>query len=346
MSELKLENFTLSYFGHADAIRRINHVFSDGVNCVFAPEGSGKTSLLKGIAGLNEFHDGTLELDGAPLTYGSSSQVSMVFDDLGLFEKRTVKYNLEYPLRLRKYPQEEIDTRIKEGMDLFGLPELVLSSKAFRVSEENRVKAALVRAFYRDSEVLLLDDPLRGLSPGVRRKLFLDLVLCLKKRKGIVIYATDDWQEIETLSAPTLVLSSGYALECGLPQEIALSPKCLSTAIAALPYYNVLRLGVCGEEVELLGEKVPTFLPEIVQKSFSGKELYLGFPPEAVGGDITTTLPALEFLRLPFSKEDTYTFFCKGIRLFSSKVVDYLSLDVTKITVYDGVTEVAVYPLS
>lgn len=336
-----MENFTLSYFGHPDALHSVDHVFTEGVNCLFAEEGSGKTSLLKGIAGINKYHAGSVLLDSSPLVYGANSQVNMVFDDLGLFEKRSIRYNLEYPLKLRKYPADRIDALVKEGMARFDLPDLVLDQKAFRVSPENRVKTALIRAFYRETPVLMLDDPLKSLSPTVRQKLFLKLALELKKRSGVIIYATDVWKEAEILSSPTLVLSYGYSLEEGLPKDIARSPKCLSTAKNALPFYNALPMTISNGRPVVSGVELPDFLPESVVKSFEGKALVLGFPPEGiVENGVDLNIEVKEILTVS-SETPTYLLY-SGDRSFYSHVdVKNIKIDLDACVVFDEVTEVA-----
>jgi len=339
MSELKINQLSLNYFGHADSLHSVTHVFKQGVNVVYAEEGSGKTSLLKAIAGLVSYHHGSISLDDKDLVYGALSDVSMVFDDLGLFEKRSALYNLQYPLKIRKVPKENWGNITDKWLDEFGISQIALDSKAFRLSPVLRAKLALCRAFMRDTPVLLLDDPLKNLSSYERRKLFLELSVLMQKRNGIVIYATDDWQEAVMLSAPTIILSYGYLVESGLPEVISKSPKCLSTARTVSPFYNVYKF---ENDLKLFGQDVD-FLSERIKSIYNGKDLYVGFPPEALSDNGVEFKCQFDFVsELATFYGVVYLYECNGERIYSTHKADRLFLDVNKITLFDGVTEFAV----
>ena len=343
MSELVLKNLTLSYFGHPDAIHGVDHVFTEGVNCVYAESGGGKTSLLKAIAGVSEYHDGSVSLDGEPLFYGKDGDVRMVFDDLGFAERRSAKYNLKYPFALRKIPEEIANAKAEEWAKKVGLPSLVYDVKAFRLSPLNRVKLALARALSRPFKVLLLDNPFSALAPNERRRAFLELQLMLASFSGVIVYATDDWEEAVLWNKPTLILSFGYAMECGFPSDIGAAPACLSTARAVCPYYNVFPVVFEKDVPTVLGAPISLPFPENVVRAYARgeDELYMGFPPFAVSTKGEREIESQPNYVMEFSSlyGKVFLYEVKGERLYSSQPVERIRLDESAVRFFDGATE-------
>ncbi|NCA68047.1 MAG: ABC transporter ATP-binding protein, partial [Clostridia bacterium] len=193
MAELALNNIFINYFGARDVIHSFTHTFTGGLNVIYGAEGSGKTTLLKAIAGLVHIKEGSIQLDGKEYSEVRIREkgIAMVFDDLALRNRRCVRYNLELPLRLRKFAPEIIRERVGAVSAEFGLSSGIMDVAVFRLSEEYKVRIALARAFMRESKILIFDNPFARLSPDIREELFLLLLGHIRKSETVVIYATD-----------------------------------------------------------------------------------------------------------------------------------------------------------
>ena len=334
--ELEIKDLSLNYFGHADSLHSITHTFEQGLNVVFGINGSGKTSLLKGLVGLNHYHSGEVLLDGEPFVFGKGSDISFVFDDLGFFERKTLKKNLAYPFKIRKKSKEEYLPVIEKWMKDFELPSELLDFKVFRLDNDFKVKASLIRGFYRNSKVIILDNPIASLNPYERKSVFLLLAKFLKQTDAIIIYATDSVEEVNLLNAPTLVLSYGYVSETGLAQELVENPKTLTTCELFIPFFNKFNVKLSENGFELFEKFFELDLKGTLAESFVEKEVVLGFRPECVIlGDINAVSP----LTLSLAEGNRYLLKVGGSDLYSDKLINKISLDIKKIMLFDPKSE-------
>ncbi len=338
--ELEIKDLSLNYFGHADSLHSINYKFKEGLNVIFGTEGSGKTSLLKGIAGINPYHSGKVLLDDEPLVTGKLCDISFVFDDLGFFEKKSLKYNLSYPFKIRKTPKEEYLKIIEKWLDDFCIPKELLDMKVFRLSPDFRVRTALLRGFYRKSKLIIMDNPLANLNQYDRAKTFLFLAKYLKQTDGIVIYATDSVEEVNLLNAPTMVLSYGYVSETGIPLEMIEKPMCLTTSELFIPYFNKFTVKLMSNGFYLFDRLFELDLKNTLAESFIGKDVVVGFKPDCV---ISGEIPAVSPLSLNTPKREIYLLKIGDSEIYSDKPINRIGLDKEKILLFDPLTERVVY---
>lgn len=337
---LEIKDLSLNYFGHADSLHSITYTFTQGLNVIFGTNGSGKTSLLKAIASVNPYHDGTVTLDGEPLSYGKSSEISFVFDDLGFFQRKSLKYNLSYPFKIRKKSKEEFMPIIEKWLKEFSIPETLLDTKVFRLDDDFKVMASLIRGFYRNSKIILLDNPLSILNPYDRNRVFLTLAKYLKQTDAIVIYSTDSTEEVRLLNAPTLVLSYGYVSDNGKASEFVENPQTLSTAELFIPYFNEFNVDLLPNGFSLFDKLFDVNFKGTLAESFVGKNVVLGFAPEAViEGEITAVSP----LTLSTAKKDVYLLKVDSSEIYSDKPLRKIGFDVKKIKFFDPHTERLIY---
>lgn len=239
--ELRVEHLHLQFFGHNESLHDINLSITEGLTVLYGELGSGKTGLLKCVAGINaNFSTGDITLDGAPLKTGKDGDVGMVFDDLALFSRRSLYYNLTYPLRLRKVPKAEWRDILKPHLARWGLEKTLLDNPAYRVSKALQVRVALARAGLVPRRVLLLDNPLGGLIPDDRQQLFWTLSRYIRSYQGIVLYATDNVEEVKSLMAKAAVLSTGYLVAYDAPERLMTTLPCTYVATRLIPYWQAL----------------------------------------------------------------------------------------------------------
>ena len=276
---LSVQHLQHAYFGHPMCLNDICADFAEGVSVLFGCAGSGKTSLLKCLAGLNAPMQGEITLDGQPLRCDKATPVGMVFDDLGLLEHRSLWYNLCYPLRLRKVPKAQWQDTIDAVCKDWDIPPIALQVTARRAPMALRVKAALARVCLVPRRVLLLDNPLAGLTIDERNILFAALAAHLPTMAQYVVYATDSADEARALDAPTLLLSQGYGLAIGKVRDLAADPPCLYAAQALVPLYNAHEATAKEGVVHTAWGDVACHYPAV----YEGHTVLVGVPPDKVG---------------------------------------------------------------
>jgi tungstate transport system ATP-binding protein len=134
---------------------------------VLGPNGSGKTTLLKIMGALEHPSQGEVYFDDARVGADNASEVrrraTMVFQGTVLL-RRTVMDNAAYGLRLRDVPEDEVDRRVKEALELVGL-EALADRQARGLSGGEQQRLSLARALVLGCELLLLDEPTANLDP-------------------------------------------------------------------------------------------------------------------------------------------------------------------------------------
>lgn len=275
MSKLECKDFSVKYFGYDDAISGVTTTFSDGINVLFASEKGGKTTFLKAIAGIVE-HKGALLIDGEdvgniPL---KKRDFQMLFDDYALFSRHSARYNLEYPLKLRKVPKPERRALVEAAASLFDL-ELMIDAPVYRLNEWHKVSLVLCRAYLRKAKVLLIDNIFSKLDPQSRKEAFLRY-LPLFAEQGIVIYATDDASEAAALSRNVKLFSYGYLLQEGSVSDFRARPACLAAFSAFADYPSFLPGTVEQDGVTIFGKFFPLSGVEPIADSYLGKDVIVG----------------------------------------------------------------------
>lgn len=171
-----------------------------GYVCLMGPTGCGKTSLLEVIAGLRPPQSGRVRLRGADVTGLSPAArgLGYVPQDAAVFRTLTVKENLAFALRVRKWAEADIAARVTELADWLGLAG-ILNRPAVGLSGGEAHRVALGRALAFRPDVLLLDEPLSSLDEPTRDGL-IELLLALKAtRAAAILHVTHSGTEAARL---------------------------------------------------------------------------------------------------------------------------------------------------
>jgi len=188
---------------------------------LLGPSGCGKTTLLRLIAGFDFPTDGDILLYGdniAPLP-PYKRPVNTVFQSYALFPHMTVGQNIGFGLEMLGRPKLQIDTRIREMLQLVQMEEL-RHRKTSQISGGQQQRVALARALAPSPKVLLLDEPLSALDYKLRKDMQIELKR-LQHETGITfIFVTHDQEEALTMSDRIAVMSKGRILQVGSPRDI------------------------------------------------------------------------------------------------------------------------------
>ncbi|HEY6034832.1 MAG TPA: sn-glycerol-3-phosphate ABC transporter ATP-binding protein UgpC [Kofleriaceae bacterium] len=187
--------------------------------------GSGKSTILRMLAGLEHVTSGTIRIDDRDVTAlpARERDVAMVFQDYALYPHMTVRENLSLGLRLRKVPRPEIDRRVEWAASILGLGPL-LERKPKQLSGGQRQRVAMGRAIVREPSVFLFDEPLSNLDAGLRAQMRLEIGALQRRLNTTTVYVTHDQVEAMTLGDRIVVLADGRIQQVGEPIELYRAP--------------------------------------------------------------------------------------------------------------------------
>lgn len=187
--------------------------------CIVGPSGCGKTTLLRMMDGLITPDYGTIALDDKPIT-APHPNISMVFQDFGLFPWKTVFRNVAFPLDLRHASRQEIEERVHWAINLVGLSG---SEHRFpnQLSGGMRQRVGIARALVAQPQILLMDEPFASVDAQVREMLQEELLSIWSQVQQTVIFITHSIDEAITLADRVVVMGQkpGRVVET-LPVEI------------------------------------------------------------------------------------------------------------------------------
>jgi ABC-2 type transport system ATP-binding protein len=190
---LVLENVTKS-FGKKVALKNINLSFEKGrIYGLLGPNGSGKSTMLKLMTGLVFPNNGTVTLNGHPVTRKSSEHVAYLTELDMFYDVFTVGETVNY------MASQFADYNIEKARELLGEFKLDPTQKVKSLSKGNRGRLKLVTTLSRDTDAILLDEPFSGLDPMVRDSIVNSLLKYIDFENQILIIATHEITEIESL---------------------------------------------------------------------------------------------------------------------------------------------------
>lgn len=190
------------------------------------PSGCGKSTTLRMVAGLEDITRGELYIDGKIMNNvePKDRDIAMVFQNYALYPHMSVRQNLEFPLKLRKLPKEEIDKKVNEAAETLGITDY-LERKPKNLSGGQRQRVAIGRAIVRKPKVLLMDEPLSNLDAKLRNQMRAEIIKLRQKIDTTFIYVTHDQVEAMTLGDRIVVMKDGFVQQIGTPQEVFDHPR-------------------------------------------------------------------------------------------------------------------------
>ncbi|MEC9369072.1 MAG: putative 2-aminoethylphosphonate ABC transporter ATP-binding protein [Pseudomonadota bacterium] len=213
-------------FGDFVALRDISlHVDEGEFVCFLGPSGCGKTTLLRAIAGLDIQTSGRIYQKGVDISDlpPSERDFGIVFQSYALFPNMTAEKNIAYGLVSRKLAKGAIKARVKELLEMVGLPG---SEEKYpsALSGGQQQRVALARALATSPAMLLLDEPLSALDAKVRVRLRHEMKE-LQRRLGITtIMVTHDQEEALSMADRIVVMNHGIIEQVGTPSEVYRQP--------------------------------------------------------------------------------------------------------------------------
>ncbi|MDH6224704.1 ABC transporter ATP-binding protein [Streptomyces sp. MJP52] len=254
---LSLEGATVRFGGRAalDAVDLA--VAEHEIVCVLGPSGSGKSTLLRAVAGLQAVDAGRVLLDGRDQARVPAHRrgVGLMFQDHQLFPQRDVAGNVAFGLRMRGAGREEQAERVRELLELVGLPDAGRRGVG-TLSGGEQQRVALARALAPRPRLLMLDEPLGQLDRTLRERLVVELRDLFGRLGTTVLAVTHDQGEAFALADRVVVMRDGRVAQSGSPLEVWQRPADAFVA-RFLGFENVVRATVAGTVADTPWGKVP-----------------------------------------------------------------------------------------
>ncbi|WP_434530028.1 ABC transporter ATP-binding protein (plasmid) [Haloarcula sp. NS06] len=287
MARVKLEHVTKRYDDGESGVVAVDDMNMD-INhgefiCLVGPSGCGKSTTMETIAGLTQPSEGEIYIGERDVTDlpPKDRGVAMVFQNIALFPHMDVYDNISFGLRLRDYPQDEIDRRVERAADIVQL-EGMLDRMPDEMSGGQRQRVAIARAIVREPDVFLMDEPLANLDAKLRVHMRTELQRLHKKLDTTIIYVTHDQAEAMTMSDRIAVLDTGELQQIDPPLVCYNEPANLFVAgFIGSPSMNFLNGTVDDGGVETEHFYVK-FDPAAVDDLAIGDQVTIGVRPENV----------------------------------------------------------------
>ncbi|MCU1353846.1 MAG: ugpC [Acidimicrobiales bacterium] len=286
MAEIVLEKVTKRYGDGTEAVHEADFTIADGEFFILVgPSGCGKSTLLNMIVGLEDISDGELRVGGKRINDvdPKDRNMAMVFQSYAIYPHMTVRQNMEFPLRLKKTPDDEVKRRVQEAAEILELEEL-LERKPANLSGGQRQRVAMGRAIVREPVAFLMDEPLSNLDAKLRVQMRTAIAKLQKQLGTTTIYVTHDQTEAMTLGDRVAVMRKGYVQQVGTPRELYNAPANLFVAgFIGSPAMNLLPARIEGDELHLPMVSFP--LPDEVKERLGDRRperLVAGIRPEHI----------------------------------------------------------------
>ena len=223
--------------GQVVGVDNVSLTVEEGEICVLMGlSGSGKSSLLRAVNGLNEISRGSLTIkdgdqqvdlaqcDEATLRHLRTHRVSMVFQKFALMPWLNVLDNVAFGLEMQGVAKDVRRAKAREQLEMVGLAEWE-TKFPHELSGGMQQRVGLARAFAMDTDILLMDEPFSALDPLIRAQLQDELILLQNKLNKTILFVSHDLDEALKIGNNIAIMESGKLIQHGKPEEIVLTPK-------------------------------------------------------------------------------------------------------------------------
>jgi len=240
-------------------IRDVSLTLEKGsLNVLLGPTLSGKTSLMRLMAGLDRPTAGDILVDGRSVVGlpVQKRRVAMVYQQFINYPTLSVYENIASPMRVSGADKATIDRKVREAAELLKLTPF-LDRAPLNLSGGQQQRTAIARALVKEADLVLLDEPLANLDYKLREELRVELPRLFGESGAIFVYATTEPHEALLLGGRTATLSEGRVTQFGSTIDVYGRPADLITAQTfSDPPLNVVPMQKAGGRLSYGGKSI------------------------------------------------------------------------------------------
>jgi multiple sugar transport system ATP-binding protein len=286
MAEVEYVGATRIYAGNP--IPAVNHLDLDVADGEFmvlvGPTGSGKSTALRMLAGLEDVDDGEIRVGGVDVSNRPPKErdIAMVLQNYALYPHMSVAENMGFALKLKGVSKAERDEKVREAAKLLDL-EAYLERKPKALSGGQRQRVAMGRAIVREPSVFLMDEPLSNLDAKLRVETRTSIAALQARLSTTTLYVTHDQVEAMTMGHRVAVLNEGILQQVDTPQGLHDNPaNAFVAAFMGSPSMNLRPARLVSGGASLGGLTVPLPAPVAAAVAEAGlSSITLGLRPES-----------------------------------------------------------------
>jgi multiple sugar transport system ATP-binding protein len=244
------------HFGDVKAVDNVSLDIADREFMILlGPSGCGKSTLLRTIAGLEDPTGGQVFIGDRMVNevLPKDRDVAMVFQSYALYPHKSVRANIEFPLKVRGVDKAERANAASQAAEVLGLT-AYLDRKPGALSGGQRQRVALARAIVRRPAVFCMDEPLSNLDAKLRAETRAEIVALHHRLDATFVYVTHDQVEAMTMGTRIAVMRDGVIEQVGSPQEVYDRPASVFVAqFIGTPPMNIFPAGTIEPGDHLVG---------------------------------------------------------------------------------------------
>ncbi len=249
---LELKSITKHVRGQAH-VEDVNLSLAPGeLHILLGPTLSGKTTLMRLMAGLDKPTSGEIVMNGKAVTGAPvrKRNVAMVYQQFVNYPSLSVYENIASPLRVRGVANRKIKQKVSATAEILGIKEF-LRRRPSELSGGQQQRVALARALVKEAPLVLLDEPLANLDYKLREELRTELPRIFKGAGAVIIYATSEPAEAMLIGDSVTCMHEGRIISTGAARMLYDKPNSLVTAqIMSDPPLNTIRIKKKGAVLE------------------------------------------------------------------------------------------------
>jgi len=288
VSRVSINHVYKTYKGNVEAVRDVSFTCEDGeFLAILGPSGSGKSSILRMIAGLEEITKGEILFDGNVVNELTPSErnLALAFESYALYPLMSVYENIAFPLRAQGLGKGEVGKKVRfvaEELDLVD----ILKKKPSSLSGGHQQRVSLARALVREPNVTLLDEPISHMDQRVRAEMRARIRRLHDELNLTTIFVTHDQAEAVSLCDRLAVLNFGELQQIGTVDEIWNKPanRFVATFVGE-PQMNFINGKIeTPQEVSIptkQGKMTFTYSGKVDQR-YVGSEITIGVRPQQI----------------------------------------------------------------
>lgn len=284
MSIITMRNLNKVYSDKAVGVSNLSVEIPDnGFMVILGPGSSGKSTILKMIAGLESITSGEVYIDNKLLNISKPQErpVAIILKNYTLYPNMTVRENISYGLTFKKFKQVEIDIKVEDAAKCLKISNL-LDKKPNEISLTEKYRVIFARAAALNPRLILIDDIFYNLDFESRETLKVELLKIYEDINTTFIYATSNPSEALSLGKRIAIINKGEIQQIGYKEDILSSPcSCFISRFIFGKNLNVVKVKLIrdGENYFIsffnISLKLPKSMPKELLCGYEGKTLLM-----------------------------------------------------------------------